>query len=390
MSLEMEIPKILWLKNHLSPEMFSKCKFYDLPDFLTHRATGFDESRSYCSLVCKLAYVPEGVESSRFEIGWQRHFLGKIGLKELAEDLKPLGVIDGKIKVLSAGERVGYLSEESAQEHGLHTDVAVGSGVIDAYAGWVGTAAAKVPGWKAHKDGLEDASSRIASVAGTSTCHLVINKKAIYTKGHVIYESTSDISVWGPYREVLIPGYWMAEGGQSATGALLHHVLSSHAAYPAAKQTAANQNVTVFEFLNAHLETLRTQAKSPTLAHLTRYIYRNSQASPHLIEVYPDFAGNRSPLANANLRGSIHGLTLDADLDSLAFVYYATMEAIGHQTKHIINSLNEAGHQIKSIFMSGGQCKNKLLIQTISKYVLPFTIELRLVVLVWLLLCRII
>ena len=86
-----------------------------------------------------------------------------------------------------------------------------------------------------------------------------------------------------------------------------------------------------------------------------------------LIEVYPDFAGNRSPLADATLRGTIHGLTLDADLDSLAFHYYATMEAIGHQTKHIIESLNEAGHNITSVFMSGGQCKNNLLIQTISK-----------------------
>jgi len=186
MSLEMEIPKILWLKTHLPPEKCSKCKFYDLPDFLTHRATTFNESRSYCSLVCKLAYVPEGVESSRFEVGWQRDFLRKIGLTELAEDLKPLGVFDGKATVLSAGERVGYLSEESARGLGLHTDVAVGSGVIDAYAGWVGTAAAKVPGWKTHTDGLEDASSRIASVAGTSTCHLVINKNPMYTKGFVI------------------------------------------------------------------------------------------------------------------------------------------------------------------------------------------------------------
>ena len=24
--------------------------------------------------------------------------------------------------------------------------------------------------------------------------------------------------VWGPYRDVLIPDYWMAEGGQSAAG----------------------------------------------------------------------------------------------------------------------------------------------------------------------------
>jgi nuclear pore complex protein Nup93 len=183
MSLEMEVPKILWLKNHLPPETFKKCKFYDLADFLTHRATAFNETRSYCSLVCKLAYVPEGVESTRFEVGWQRDFLRKIGLEEMAAGLKALGVVDGKATVLSAGEKVGYLSEQSAKELGLHTDVAVGSGVIDAYAGWVGTAAAKVPGWKSSGSGLEDASSRIASVCGTSTCHLVINKNAVYTKG---------------------------------------------------------------------------------------------------------------------------------------------------------------------------------------------------------------
>ena len=184
MSLEMEIPKILWLKNHLPSKQFNKCKFYDLPDFLTHRATAFNETRSYCSLVCKLAFVPEGVEPDRFEVGWQRDFLGKIGLEELAKDLKALGVIDGKARVLSAGEKVGYLSERSAEELGLHSGVAVGSGVIDAYAGWVGTAAAKVPGWKSSgKGGLDEASSRIASVSGTSTCHLVVNRMPCIPRG---------------------------------------------------------------------------------------------------------------------------------------------------------------------------------------------------------------
>lgn len=176
-------------------------------------------------------------------------------------------------------------------------------------------------------------------------------------------------SVWGPYKEVVIPEYYMAEGGQSATGSLLNHILTTHAAHPAAKEAATKKGVTVFEYLNDHLETLRSQAKSPTLAHLTRHFFSKSPPSLSLIEVYPDFSGNRSPLADATLRGTVHGLTLEADLDSLAIQYYATMEAIGHQTKHIIHSLNEAGHKIKSIFMSGGQCKNKLLIQTISKYI---------------------
>jgi ribulose kinase len=83
-------------------------------------------------------------------------------------------------------------------------------------------------------------------------------------------------SVWGPYREVLIPRYWIAEGGQSATGALLHHILTSHAAYAFAKDAAEKKGVTVFGYLNEHLETLRSQTNSPTLAHLARYFFRTS------------------------------------------------------------------------------------------------------------------
>lgn len=40
-SLEMETPKILWLKNNLPKETFwdRKGRFFDLPDFLTWKAT---------------------------------------------------------------------------------------------------------------------------------------------------------------------------------------------------------------------------------------------------------------------------------------------------------------------------------------------------------------
>ena len=73
---------------------------------------------------------------------------------------------------------------------------------------------------------------------------------------------------------MLIPGYWMAEGGQSATGALLHHIITSHAAYPKAKEEAGNKGITVFEYLNGHLEIMKKEANSPTLSHLTRYFHR--------------------------------------------------------------------------------------------------------------------
>lgn len=61
--------------------------------------------------------------------------------------------------------------------------------MIDAYAGWIGTVGAKVTMGKkslnieydeAH---LEQVFHRLAAVAGTSTCHLVMSKDAIFVPG---------------------------------------------------------------------------------------------------------------------------------------------------------------------------------------------------------------
>ena len=55
-SPDMETPKLLWLKRNL-PEIFADAAyFFDLPDFLTWRATGA-ASRSTCSSACQWAYL---------------------------------------------------------------------------------------------------------------------------------------------------------------------------------------------------------------------------------------------------------------------------------------------------------------------------------------------
>lgn len=36
--------------------------------------------------------------------------------------------------------------------------------------------------------------------------------------------------VWGPYYSAMVPGLWLNEGGQSATGKLLDHIIDSHPA----------------------------------------------------------------------------------------------------------------------------------------------------------------
>lgn len=84
---------------------------------------------------------------------------------------------------------VGELCESSAKDLGLKAGVKIGSGVIDAYAGWVGTVGSKVDiksdGVAAKSDGddQEQLFHRLAVVAGTSSCHLIMSKDAVFVPG---------------------------------------------------------------------------------------------------------------------------------------------------------------------------------------------------------------
>jgi ribulose kinase len=54
------------------------------------------------------------------------------------------------------------------------------------------------------------------------------------------------------------------------------------------------------------------------------------------------------------MRGIMIGMRLDKNLSDLALRYYATGEAIALQTRQIIDEMNRCGHDVRSIFMSGG------------------------------------
>lgn len=108
MSIEMEMPKVLWLKNNMPKELFDKCKFYDLTDALTHLATG-GETRSFCSVVCKQGYVPVGVDGT--VKGWQEDFLTEIGLEELCEnDFMRMGGVNGEVLLTSTYRQHGRVA----------------------------------------------------------------------------------------------------------------------------------------------------------------------------------------------------------------------------------------------------------------------------------------
>lgn len=251
---------------------------------------------------------------------------------------------------MSAGELVGPLSEKAAKELGLPAGIAIGSGVIDAYAGWVGTVGAKVEVTAGHLDDsaasndVSQAFTRLASVAGTSTCHLAMSKEPVFVPG-----------VWGPYRDVLMPDFWMAEGGQSATGELLKHMLETHPAYQETLKEAQAADKNIYDFLNEYLRVLAKGNKSPSVAYLARHFF-----------FYGDLWGNRSPIADPSMKGALIGMGSDKSKDGMALLYYVTMEFIALQTRQIVETMNKSGHSILSIFMSGSQCQNDILMDLIS------------------------
>lgn len=95
---------------------------------------------------------------------------------------------------------------------------------------------------------------------------MAVNRKEIEVEG-----------VWGPYFSAMIPGLWLAEGGESATGnfcyiiiffmiiysllsiccaklyslgALIDHVVFSHYASASVQEKAKHENISIYAKLN--------------------------------------------------------------------------------------------------------------------------------------------
>jgi FGGY-family pentulose kinase len=332
-SPEMQAPKLRWLKNSLPETWARAARFFDLADYLTYRASGSDV-RSICTTVCKWTYRAHAARDKDSGLGaWSDDFWRAVGLEELVEE--QYGRIGQDIR--SVGEPVGKgLTESAACDLGLVESIAVGVGAIDAHAGALGLIGTRADGHL-----LSDAtlSERLALIGGTSSCHLALSEAPLYIEG-----------VWGPYFSAVIPGMWVTEGGQSATGALVDHVIYSHARAADLQAQADSSGCTVYAILNETLD--RMSSEHPFQAMLTRQRH-----------VLPYFHGNRSPRADASLRGITTGLRLSDSVEELSLLYLATIQAIAYGTRHIIDQLNGAGFRINTLIMAGGGTKNPLFIR---------------------------
>ena len=322
-SPEMQTPKLLWLKQHMPASWQNIGHLFDLPDYLTWRATA-DETRSLCSLVCKWTYLAH-------QDGWDASYFKQIGLDDLLE--RDAAKIGSEVK--SMGEPLGRgLTQRAASELGLLPGTAVSASIIDAHAGSLGTLGAAGPSGE-----LADFDRRIALIGGTSTGHMAISREPRFIKG-----------VWGPYFSAVLPDFWLNEGGQSATGALIDHVIQSHPCYATLREQGKTQDKTIYEVLNGLLRSMAGEADK--IAFLTQDIH-----------MLPYFHGNRSPRANPNLTGMLTGLKLSRTPEDMALHYLATIQAIALGTRHIIETMNQTGYSIDTIMASGGGTKNPIFVQ---------------------------
>ena len=310
MSPEMETPKLMWLKRHLPQCWEAAGYFFDLADFLSWKASG-SLARSQCTLTCKWTYL--GHENP----GWQQDFFQRVGI----EDMTERGGLPAAASPIGAD--LGPLTAEAAQALGLTMACRVGAGLIDAHAGALGVLGA-------HAADRAAIDRHLALIAGTSSCVMALSAEPRPTPG-----------VWGPYYGAVLPDCWLNEGGQSATGALLDHIIRWHGA-GGAPDGAMHRRIA------ARVMELRGKEGLDLAGRL---------------HVLPDFHGNRSPLADPHAVGVISGLTLDTSFDSLCRLYWRTAVGIALGVRHILEALNERGYGIDTLHVTGGHLKNPLLME---------------------------
>ncbi len=318
-SPEMETPKLLWLREN-RPEVFDAAwAFFDLADFLTWKATG-SLARSTCTLTCKWTYLAH-------ESRWDASYFNAIGLGAVADE----GFVRIGTEVVAPGTRLAQgLTEQAASDLGLTIGTPVAAGLIDAHAGGLGTVGSVGA----------DATRNMAYVFGTSSCTMTTTREPIFVPG-----------VWGPYRSAMLPDMWLNEGGQSAAGAAIDHLLTLHPAHSEATDLARADGLPLAVWL-------ANRAMTPNLSDAVR------RATG--LHVVPEFLGNRAPFANPHARGLIAGIGMGRDIESLMALYVAGLCGLGYGLRQIIDTQAAHGASVERIVISGGAGSHDLVRQILA------------------------
>lgn len=321
-SPEMETPKLLWLAENMPSTFASAWQFFDLTDFLTWRCTG-SLARSVCTVTCKWTYLAH-------EQRWDDSYFRSVGLGALADErFERIGT-----EIVPGGTPLGNgLTAGAASELGLEPGTPVAAGLIDAHAGGIGTVGAR--------GGPGDVLSRMAYVFGTSACSMTTTAKPAFVQG-----------VWGPYYSAMVPGLWLNEGGQSAAGAAIDHLVRMHPAATEAERRAKEQGIG----LGAWLAERAAKGGGATAV----------ESLVGALHVVPEFLGNRAPFADPDAKALIAGIGMDTGIDSLVGLYLAGLCGLGYGARQIIDAQRAAGITTDTIVISGGAGQSLLVRQVLA------------------------
>ena len=326
-SPEMQTPKLLWLHEN-RPEVFAAAwQFFDLADYLTWRATG-SLARSTCTLTCKWTYLAH-------ENRWDPTYFKAIGLGVLADE----GFARIGTEVAEPGTRLGAgLTPAAALDLGLAPGTPVAAGLIDAHAGGIGTVGAMG----------DDPVANMAYVFGTSSCTMTSTRAPVFVPG-----------VWGPYRSAMVPDLWLNEGGQSAAGAAIDHLLTLHPAASEAAGLAAKAGLSLPVWL-------ADRAAGDSAAGDSASGASDAVILAGGVHVVPEFLGNRAPFADPHARAIIAGLSMETSLDSLISLYIAGLCGIGYGLRQIILTQAAHGAPVERLLISGGAGRHDLVRQILA------------------------
>jgi len=151
----------------------------------------------------------------------------------------------------------------------------------------------------------------------------------------------------------MVPGFWLNEGGQSAAGAAIDHLIRSHPAYSEAVGTAHAGGTEILEFLERRI---LSRSQSPGEAAL---LARD-------IHVLPEFLGNRSPFADPDSRAIVAGMDLDVDIGSMERLFVAGLCGLAYGLADVVDAFRSHGVDSDLMVIGGGAGRSSLVRQIMA------------------------
>ena len=299
-SSEWMFPKIMQIAEESRKLYEETDRFIEAADWVIWQLTGRETHNS-----CLAGY--KSIWSKR------EGFPGNDFFKALGLD----GIIGTKISdtIIPVGSKAGVVGPHGAALTGLCEGTAVAAGNSDAH---VTLPAAGIT-----------TSGKMLMIMGTSTCHILMGDEEKTVPG-----------MCGVVEDGVLPGFFGYEAGQSCVGDhfswfVKHCVPSSY------EQEAEERGINIHQLLREKAQRLR-----PGENGLVALDWWN---------------GNRSVLVDVDLTGLILGMTLQTRPEE---IYRALIEATAYGTRMIIDTFEQSGVKIDSLYAAGGIAqKDEMMMQ---------------------------